>query len=153
MSVKTPENAIEALSYLLEQWAAMITNQQREGASRELFSVWHKLAHVLCGPETERLRTFLDEIDYSWKQGRPGYPPVRALEQLLHDLETIGGRSLFVAVSIRQVMDQLIALYQPAESEEWAILADNILPKRALIGHMRDEMPGPRSTFGPRPHP
>lgn len=149
MEAQQPGNAIQALNYLLEQWAVM-SSTHTATAPDTLFHLWHDLAHVLCRGDAQRAQAFVQEINSSRQNGQTCRPPVQTMEQLLLELENTGVRSLFLAVSIRHVVDQLIALNQPTQLEAWKTLADGILPMQALLGRTRDEMPAESSTYGPQ---
>jgi len=142
----TPTNAIEAFSFLLQQWVdTTFPAQDRDVPA--LNALWMTLADALCGSQGLKVAAFQQELARQRSGAKAGAPPIQALEQRLHALVDAGLRELFLVVAVRQSLDQLIALMFPLASEQWKQLAEDIMPLQLQFGRKSDEMPGPQSTF------
>jgi hypothetical protein len=99
-------------------------------------AIWNGLADALCGGDPKRRALFRSEGQrHIVMQKRIAASfPLSALEQRLHELSAAGLSKPFVAVAVRQGMDQLIAQHCPTQFDMWKQLADSVLPLWAEFG-------------------
>lgn len=144
----TSTNAIDALSFLLQQWVdTAFTIQNRDVAT--LNHLWMSLAEAICGSHKSKTVVFQREISQLRSSAGAGNPPIQALEQRLRELINGGLREFFLVIAVRQAMEQLIFIEFPSTLGQWKQLADDILPLQVQFAHKPDEIPGSRAILEP----
>lgn len=138
-----PTSAIEALSFLLQEWVEGTFNAMDCPVSELNLFLWRPLAQALGEVQTDADISFQKEISPA------GSPPVQALEQRLRELVAVGMRELFLVIAIRQGLDQLIGLHFPAYATAWQERADAILPVQIQFGKTDADLHASTTTYGP----
>lgn len=145
---RAPTNAIEALSFLLQQWVYTVFPEQNRDVAT-LNHLWMSLAEALCGSHKSKITAFQREITQLRSGARAGDPPHHALEQRLHELVEAGLQEFFLVIAVRQAIQQLISTEFPSTLVQWKQLADDILPLQVQFAHKPDEMPGSSAILEP----
>ena len=143
-----PTNAVEALSFLLQQWVDTAFSMQYRDVSA-LNHLWISLAEALCSSHKPKLEAFQQNIAQLRPTKRAGDPPVHALEHRIYELIDAGLHEHFLVIAIRQSMEQLILIEFPSTIDQWRQLANDILPLEIQFARKSDEMPGPSTIIRP----
>lgn len=144
----TPMNAVEALSYLLQDWFDVAFSEQDRPVLR-LHRMWRELAAALCGTQKEKYAVFQRELNQSRVSSKAGNPPIHALEQRLHELTQTGLDEVFLVIAVRQSIDHLIRLHFPTLLDDWTKRAESVLPCSAQFGQTGGATPLSRHTYEP----
>jgi hypothetical protein len=139
----SPPSAITLLVSLLQQWTDTVFPVPRGDKAASLDATWRMLARAISGSQANNitdppLAVFQEEIIQNYHAGRAGNPPVHAIEQRLRDIVAAGMREQFLAVAIREAMEQLIAVHYPFALDQWRLLANNMLPRSWQWGEWDD---------------
>ena len=139
---------VEAYLDLLQKWVELGVPGLGAVNRLDLNATWLLLASSICGGDQQRLALFGAEIGKLALTGRGGDPPTHAFRQRLSELVAAGLQEGFLSIAMRDATTQAISLNHTLLLDQWAQLAEAMMPTNMRFSD-RGDTPPSHVVYGP----
>ena len=149
MNAYQPQSyGIEAYLDLLQKWVESAFLVSTAENRLDLNATWLLLASSICGGDQQRLALFGAEIGKLALTGRGGDPPTHAFRRRLSELVAAGIQEGFLSIAMRDATTQAISLNHSSLLDQWAQLAEAMMPTNMRFSD-RGDTPPSHVVYGP----